>query len=382
MAEQFNTTIGRKLKYAREQLGLKLEETSEKMGFPNYQTLSSIENGSRNIKAKELAQLAKIYFKSVPFFLNVEDESCTKDLVFWRECSNSPLVKEKEQEFLKYCYGYCELEKKLDLDYSCKLNPLSLAGDDFDFNKIEEIAEQYYHLMQLGSRPACSLRKILEEKYNFKIFYYDLEECGSAASSVGDFGAAILINSTEPLWRRNFDLAHELFHVLTWNILKHEEVHTKDGGKSIIEKWADAFAASLLIPASEVVKEFKSRLDNEGKILLIDLIGIAKEFEVSTQALMWRLVTLELLNRSTVQEVLKSEKFGEVDKVERIKDNKPAPNFSEKYVSLAYKAHAKDLISKGRLAEYFSINISDVNLKLAEYGYSLEEISDEKLTAA
>ncbi len=39
------------LKSERELLGLTLKEVSEKIGFANYQTLSSIESGERGIKA-------------------------------------------------------------------------------------------------------------------------------------------------------------------------------------------------------------------------------------------------------------------------------------------------------------------------------------------
>lgn len=382
MSENFKLKLGQKLKLVREKLGLTLEKVAAKLEFENYQTLSAIENGLRNIKAEELARLSKIYFRDITFFLNLDEEEETNDLVFWRECKNMGQAKEKEQEFRKYCYNYYELEKKLGLPYQCKLNPLDLKADDFDYGKIEEIAEQNLNLMQLGSRPACSLRKILEEKYNLKILYYDLGNCGSAASSVGNFGAAVLINSSEPLWRRNFDLAHELFHILTWKIFRHDDVHTKDNEKSLVEKWADAFAASLLMPATEIPKEFKARLDQEGKISLVDVISIAKEFEVSTVALMWRLVTLSLLSRNTVEKVLALHEFVEIDRVERINHNKTAPDFSEKYVSLAFQAHAKDLISKGKLAEFLNITIGDVSKKLAGYGYCLEEISDAKLTPA
>jgi len=45
-------------------------------------------------------------------------------------------------------------------------------------------------------------------------------EEGSAASAIGPFGPAILMNSKEAPWRRNYNFAHELFHLITWESLK------------------------------------------------------------------------------------------------------------------------------------------------------------------
>ena len=45
-----------------------------------------------------------------------------------------------------------------------------------------------------------------------KVFHLPLEPTGTAASTYGEaFGMAVLLNSSHVAWRRNFDLAHELF---------------------------------------------------------------------------------------------------------------------------------------------------------------------------
>ena len=269
----------------------------------------------------------------------------------------------------------------MNLDHKSSLKQLNYKADDYSFDKIESMAEDLSNEMKLGSRPACSLRKILEEKYNIKIFYYDLGISGSASSAVGKFGYAILINSSEPVWRRNFDLAHELFHILTWSIFKHEDVHRNDGTKSIVEQWADAFAASLLLPQVEVSREFKNKMQNN-LISLVDIVAIAREFEVSTEALMWRLVNLKLLERSEVRKILDSDSFKKIDMTERTADHKQAPEISDRYFSLAFKTFTKGLISKSILAEYLNLNISDVGKKLAEHGYNLEEVYDAEIIAA
>lgn len=47
-----NKSIALALKKERESLKYSLKHIAEKMGFPNYQTLSSIEAGERDIKER------------------------------------------------------------------------------------------------------------------------------------------------------------------------------------------------------------------------------------------------------------------------------------------------------------------------------------------
>ena len=66
----------------------------------------------------------------------------------------------------------------------------------------------------------------------------------------------ILINRNESEARRFFDLAHELFHALTWDAMKadHREsnsVEARTKGKRI-EQLANNFAAALLMPLASL----------------------------------------------------------------------------------------------------------------------------------
>jgi len=382
MTDKFNTALGKRLKKVRETLGFTLEEVSEKMGFNDYQTLSSIEKGERKLKAFELATLAKIYLRDISYFLNPAQEE-EKIVVLWRAYSGDNACKLKEQEFLKYCDNYYDLEERLGIDHRFSLRQLdNMTPDDFNFEKIREIASEYYNQMLLGSRPACILEKVLEEKYNIKILYLELGKSGSAASAIGRFGAAILSNANEVLWRKNFNIAHELFHIITWKIFDYKNIHVDGDVKPLIEKWADAFASNLLLPQEDVTREFENRIKNS-KISLLDLIGIAREFIVSIDALLWRLVTLKLLGHNEVKELLESEKVRELDRIQRLSDHKgDMPYISVRYLNLAFKACQNGSISRGKLAEYLSVDRNDVGKMLRQYGYAEEETYNEELVVA
>lgn len=382
MALDFNKELGQKLKKARERLNMKLQEVATQMDFNHYQIVSSIEDGTRKIKASELAKLSKIYLRDISYFLNPKEEK--EDLVvLWRNKQEGSKIKIIEQQFLRYCNNYFDLEERLGIEHKIFLQKLNnYTSSDFNIQSVNKIANEYYRMLQLGSRPACILEKVLEEKYHIKVVYMNLENYASAASAIGKFGTAILINSSERSWRSNYNIAHELFHIITWDVFENYDVHTYCDDKSPVEKWADIFASNILLPSDEVITEFENRIKDE-KISIIDLIGIAREFEVSTSALLWRLVNLKRLNKKDVEKLIDDESFRLIDKEHRnhIKHSK-TPQISNRYINLAFKAYQKGLISKGKLSDYLNVDRSEVDSELQEYGYNIEEIYEQELTPA
>ncbi|MBF0593889.1 MAG: ImmA/IrrE family metallo-endopeptidase [Candidatus Omnitrophica bacterium] len=383
MTTKFDKNLGEKLEAVREMLKLSKKEVASKMGFESYQILSNIEDGTRKVQAHELALFAKIYLQDINYFLSDEADLGSKLCVLWRDYNscNEQSVRLKESEFLKYCRNYYELEKVLGVSHKNRLPAEDLAKEDFCDERIREIANKYYHLMQLGARPGCSLAKVLEEKYNIKILYLDLADAGSGASAVDEFGAAILLNCANAPWRRNFDLAHELFHIITWGKFPHEAIHSTTGEKPLVEKWADRFASELLLPADELLAEFDKRKES-GKIALIDIIGLAREFMVSTQALLWRLVNLKQIDGKIVEKLEKDMEFRKLDHDLRVGDlHRPNP-LSARYVNLALKAYQKGVMSKGKLAEYLATDRMGIKQVLAQFGYAEQGAADVELAVA
>jgi len=95
----------------------------------------------------------------------------------------------------------------------------------------------------------------------------------------------------------------KLFHLVTWEIFQPEELYSEDEEKSRVEKFADAFASVLLLPVQEVREEFENR-KKDNKISYFDCIEIAREFGVSIDALLWRLVNL--IKRKEAEKVLEN----------------------------------------------------------------------------
>ncbi|MCK4336666.1 MAG: helix-turn-helix transcriptional regulator, partial [Candidatus Aminicenantes bacterium] len=96
------------LKKERESLDYTLKKVSEKIKFNNYQTLSSIESGEREVKAWELVKLAEIYGRDIDYFLNLE--SPQKDArILWRSPETSPQKTLVERQFISICKRYQNL---------------------------------------------------------------------------------------------------------------------------------------------------------------------------------------------------------------------------------------------------------------------------------
>ncbi|MEE8432588.1 MAG: ImmA/IrrE family metallo-endopeptidase [Candidatus Desulfatibia sp.] len=225
-------------------------------------------------------------------------------------------------------------------------------------------------VLDLGSRPSFNLLNVLENKLRFKILHLSLRMGVSGASVVDNtMGVGILINAKGAPWRRNFDLAHELFHIITWDVFSPEEIGNGTI-KTRPEQYADSFASSLLLPEAHLIDTLKeTATDNE--IRVIDTIELAKEFDVSTEAILWRLVNLKKLKKSQALKVLDNPKFRDLDRNMRPKlyNSDRPPKFPSKFTFLACRCLMESKISRGTFAAYLEIDRAEIDDYLEAAGF-------------
>jgi len=378
-----NINLGVRLKAERDKLGLTQQQVADLMGESFYQeTISQIEAG-RDVKAWELAKLARIYHRDFNYFLEETVTSQMESRIIWRaKAENKPLI---EQRFLQFIENYERLDKLVGTKRN-KFRPVQWTEEEINnlisqpYPQIENLALRYQRELNLGSRPACVLPKILEEELAIKLYYCETDSAGSAASTVNEsFGPAIMVNASDTFGRRNYDIAHEFFHLITWFIFSDEQIYGKNNQKSDVEKWAEAFSSAILLPAEAVRIEFEQRL-KEKKISYFDLSQLAREFNVSIDALLWRLVTLRLLARPVASEVLDK---GLIKSVyySMVSSGEEKPCLSEYFIGLAIKAFQMGRISKGKLAEYLEKPFGEVSMFLKKHGYDENEDYTREFTA-
>jgi Zn-dependent peptidase ImmA (M78 family) len=220
------------------------------------------------------------------------------------------------------------------------------------WNAAEELARSVRAQLGLGDRPALALPRVLEEDYGVKVFHLAFEPTGTAACSRSEtFGDAILLNAGNVRWRRNFDLAHELFHLLTWGVFRSSSATTT--GEE--EKLADRFASALLLPEEALRSAVTRRQTETNKLSTAALFEIARDFDVSIDALVWRLHDL-YGGKDREYTKKRIEALHEVAKLyeERTKDA-PPPR-PERFRALAITTLRAGEISTGRFAEYLGIS--------------------------
>jgi Zn-dependent peptidase ImmA (M78 family) len=366
---------------ARESTGYSLKDAARLLGFNNYQVLSSIEKGTREIRANELSAMALVYKRSLDYFF--EPEISSDPVPLWRK-STEIGVKETQRQFLSFLENYSNMENLLGLKQKWKLIQKDLDKADFfegSFKLAEQIGTNTWASLNLGSRPAFNLHQVLENDLRIKVLHLGLPEGISGGCVVDDkLGVGILINKNDVPWRRNFDLAHELFHAITWKVFDHKEVG--DGTvKTRPEQFADAFASSFLLPERHL-RDAIDEIAADDKLRIVDIIELAKDFGVSTEAVLWRLVALRILQRANVIQLLKDPDFREIDRQHRksLYNGDILTKYPSRYVSLACRCLLEGKISRGTFAGYLEIERAEVDEFLIQQGFL--EKNYEKIASA
>lgn len=104
----------------------------------------------------------------------------------------------------------------------------------------------------------------------------------------------IAINSTFPLGRQRFSLAHELYH-LWYDNDKNSISIAEYNSKSEVEKKANAFAAYFLVPFS-ALKTKADEINLKSQVTVENVIKLEQFFGISHSAMVWRLFNDNYIN--------------------------------------------------------------------------------------
>ncbi len=373
--------LDKRIMAARQAVGFSITEAAQKLGFKNYQTLSAIEKGARKVNAHELIMMARLYGRTLDYFL--ESDVAPDPVPLWRKTTKTD-INQIQRQFLSFLGSYSNLEHLLGLKRRWKDVQKNYDRDDFSVNGFEQadkLGSDIHNFLDLGSRPSLNLLNVLENKLRFKILHLSLGDGVSGASVVDNIlGVGILINAKDAPGRRNFDLAHELFHIVTWNVFSPEEIGNGTT-KTRPEQYADIFASSLLLPETHLLDALKETA-TDNKIRFVDIIELAKDFGVSSEAILWRLVNLDRLKKSQVQKILDDPDFRDVDRTRRrslYSEGNPS-KFPSRFISLACRCMLEGKISRGTFAEYLEIDRTEIDEYLVEAGFM--EQNYEKIAVA
>lgn len=366
--------IGRRLKRKRKALGLTLAEAARLSGIGSYQKIYKIEQGKREVKADELVALARAYSFDLNLFL-LGKSSEKQAQIFWRAEKLPEQTNLIESKFKMFFDRFFHLQEMLGYETGGMKLSLITRQITSVFDATEE-GEKYSSWLNLGDRPALTFRRILEEEYNLPIFFFDMPEYTSAVSIISHNYSAIFVNKKDAPWRRNFDIAHELFHVI------YQQVEPKQCGASnnrAQEMFANAFASAFLLPRDSIEREISKRRE-KSTIKLSDLIILACDYDVSIDALLWRLVNLRKMKKSKVQDILSDDAVKDYyNKLRQTKTEK-TPYISDKYLCLIFDAVIQGKMSEMSASEYLDVAVGETERIFADAGLVWEGEPDIAIT--
>ncbi|MXY96396.1 MAG: ImmA/IrrE family metallo-endopeptidase [Gemmatimonadetes bacterium] len=348
--------IGRRIKALREERGLSQESVAHLFGFKDRQTVSAIETGARRVTAEELLLAvvrlgAPLEYFTDPFLL--AGEGCFS----WRQTGvEVERLKACEQSAGRWIGAYRALAPQVGYETPLMRRTLGLTRHA-RFEDAMAAGERFATEFDLGEVPSVRLMEVMERELGILVLMMDTERGISGAACRLPELDAVLIARREVVGRRHFDLAHELFHILTWDAMppEHSEEPMETGGNRA-EQLTNNFAAAVLMPTA-ILARFGSWSDLAEDKLIRKLHTVANKLRVTASALRWRLVALGELKpavaRSLPDAALRNN-------IPELAENSPPARFSKPFMHVLGLAIDKGLISVRSVAGLLDLSVEDL----------------------
>jgi Zn-dependent peptidase ImmA (M78 family) len=243
----------------------------------------------------------------------------------------------------------------------------------------EHIAESEWRRLGLGDEPMKDIFSLIESQCVHVI----RQDMGANAFD-GAFlysrenGAFIIINSSRPISRQVFTAAHEYCHCLRHRrsgilIDRSTQEIFQQNDRTPVERFAHLFAAAFLMPKRAIEKAVKNFNKHVGPE---EAIQLKRYFGVSYQAMVYRLLNLNMIPKARKDEFLKIRPNALEGSIFGVTEETPAPEgLPERYVRLALDAYLMGKVTVSRLAELLNKDIFELKKALADSGLKRQKRS-------
>jgi Zn-dependent peptidase ImmA (M78 family)/transcriptional regulator with XRE-family HTH domain len=396
------TTLGRRLREARENCRLTQEQAAQAIGVSRT-ALLHIEAGNRSLSTLELSQLAKLYHRSVADFFSEDEVQPSREddpLVIIRrlppELRDDPEVNRQVSRCVELCAIGLDLVKTLDIEGSVGLPVYELRPPTRPFEATrqgERIAEDERRRLGLGYGPIADMAELIATQGVWASGVHGLpQEMSGIFLRHSSIGMAVLVNNGHAKCRKRLSYAHEYAHALLDRKSISAIVSRRENSQEFIERRANAFAAAFLMPADGVrwflvevlekggpSRRYRVTYSSAGgepaeaeerpapgsqQISYQDVAALAHHFDVSYLAAVYRLNDLNFLNADEKANLLdKSDlarrllqaraDFEDCDEEEQgnHSDRKPDRELVNQVVWLAIEAYRREEVSQGWLRD-------------------------------
>ena len=348
--------IGARIKALREERKLSQDDLARLFGFKDRQTVSAIETGMRRVTADELVLAIKRLDAPLEYFTDpfrLVGEGCFS----WRKTGiGAERLGEYEHAAGSWVAAFRFLAPLVGNEIPLMRRSLRIVRQS-RFEDAMLAGERFAAEFNLGEVPALRLTEIMERDLGVLVLMVDADDGISGAACRLPELDAVLIARHETPGRRHFDLAHQLFHILTWDAMppEHFEEAMETGGNRV-EQLANNFAAATLMPA-RTLEQLGNWLNLTEEKLIAQLNAVADELHVTSSALRWRLVALGELKsaaaRSLPEEALRN------NGRDAVESELPAL-FSRPFVEVLGLAIDKGHVSIRRVASLLELTVEDL----------------------
>lgn len=362
---QATTRLGARLRALREQRNLSQDEVAELFGFNDRQTVSAIETGERRLSANELVLVVQKFGVSLDDF--VDPFRLTGEGRFsWRQTNVSAQRLESFEAVAgRWIAAFREIAPKVGDRPPLLRRTLGLHKGS-SYEEAMDAGERFAEDFALGEVPAARLADVMQRDLSILVLMIDATEGVSGAACRLPELDTVLINRREVAGRRHFDLAHELFHIFTWDAMPPEHFEdAKEVGGNRVEQLANNFASALLMPRRALARLGDWASLPDGEALVRRLKTAAEALQVTGTALKWRLVALGHMSAKAARSV--------DDGALRPKGRASAkselpPLFSRPFMDVLARAIEQGRVSARRAADLVNLPLDDLADLFAAHG--------------
>lgn len=295
MLQKFN---GNRLKTARLYREMTIEDLADEINV-SKQTISLYENNRVSFPFEKLLKLASVLKFPSEYFLQDDDFSINSRSIYFRS-----LLRTKKKE---------RISQKIKMEHLAKIYDIMSEYLDFpalnlpepkEYNSPEEAAMEIRSFWKLGEEPIKDLVFLFEKNgILFTQFETTSNDIDAFSHQVEVNGKSIVLvarsSNKQSAARLNFDLAHELGHILLHDWSDDQENISKEEFRKK-EDEANAFASSFLLPKNS----FTAAVSNHASDLEFYVV-LKKFWFVSIAAMIHRSKDLGLINLNQYQYMIR-----------------------------------------------------------------------------
>ncbi|MGH3300990.1 MAG: helix-turn-helix domain-containing protein [Streptosporangiaceae bacterium] len=295
-------SLALRLRAAREARGLTQARAAAELGV-SRPLLIAIEKGTREASPQELVRLADVYQVNLSRLLRPEPPPAAIGArfraVLRADQRDTSELKSAVDELERRADDYLDLLRIADVEPPGRPEPVRDIRVA-DSRRAEDLATEERNRLGLGDGPIRPLRDVLEIEVGLRVFMLPLPSRIAGLFVIAELlGGCVAVNSRHPSERRRWTMAHEYAHYLA-NRDRAEVTRLSYQRMPESEYFADAFAASFLMPRSGLSRRFHElKRTNAERVTPAMLVQLAHGYGVSLQALSDRLEDLALIPAGT-----------------------------------------------------------------------------------